>query len=130
MPTVPVVIGDDVEACAEPVRAYAALYVGGMGSREKNLQPARHPHGLRRGCGRSAEQVPGQDIAGPWPPCPLDFIDKTSLIGPRERIRERLHAYADAGVTTLTIAAYAGSLEDRLNTVRAMAELVDEAGLA
>src|SRR3954453_4842691 len=35
--TVPVVVGDDVEACADRVRAYAALYVGGMGSREQNF---------------------------------------------------------------------------------------------
>ena len=37
VPSVPVVIGDDVEACAELVRWYAALYVGGMGSREQNF---------------------------------------------------------------------------------------------
>ena len=33
----PVVIGDDLEKCADMVRAYTALYVGGMGSREKNF---------------------------------------------------------------------------------------------
>ena len=37
VPTVPVIVGDDVQACAEPVRHYAALYVGGMGSREQNF---------------------------------------------------------------------------------------------
>src|SRR6185295_18405404 len=36
VPTVPVVFGEDVAMCAELVRHYAALYVGGMGSREKN----------------------------------------------------------------------------------------------
>jgi hypothetical protein len=61
---------------------------------------------------------------------PFEFIDKTSLIGPRERIQERLHAYADAGVTTLTIASYAGSLDDRLATLRTMAEVLDASGLA
>src|SRR5918997_817489 len=35
VPTVPIVVGDDPQACAEPVRGYAALYVGGMGSGEK-----------------------------------------------------------------------------------------------
>ncbi|MDX6363935.1 MAG: hypothetical protein QOC85_2945, partial [Streptomyces sp.] len=35
VPTVPMVIGDDVDACADAVRAYCALYIGGMGSREK-----------------------------------------------------------------------------------------------
>ncbi len=131
VPTVPVVIGDDVEACAEPVRAYAALYVGGMGSREKNFYNQLATRmGYDEGAAEVQNKYLAKDIAGAMAAVPLDFIDKTSLIGPRERIRERLHAYADAGVTTLTIAAYAGSLEDRLNTVRAMAELVDEAGLA
>jgi len=37
VPTVPLVVGDDVAQCAQPVRAYSALYVGGMGSREKNF---------------------------------------------------------------------------------------------
>ncbi|MEJ7688932.1 MAG: undecaprenyl-diphosphate phosphatase [Nocardioidaceae bacterium] len=35
--TVPVSFGDDLDACAEPIRGYAALYVGGMGSREQNF---------------------------------------------------------------------------------------------
>src|SRR6266487_3800869 len=34
------VIGDDVAACAEPGRANAALYIGGMGSREENFYNA------------------------------------------------------------------------------------------
>src|SRR5690348_6309448 len=40
VPTVPVVIGEDVERCADAVRAYTALYVGGMGSREQNFYNA------------------------------------------------------------------------------------------
>ncbi|MBV9821314.1 MAG: LLM class F420-dependent oxidoreductase, partial [Actinobacteria bacterium] len=37
VPTVPVSIGEDVEYCARAVRPYAALYVGGMGSRQQNF---------------------------------------------------------------------------------------------
>src|SRR5690348_517732 len=37
VPTVPVVVGDDLERCAEPLRAYTALYVGGMGRRQQNF---------------------------------------------------------------------------------------------
>ena len=36
-PSVPVVVGDDLAACADAVRPYAALYVGGMGSRDQNF---------------------------------------------------------------------------------------------
>ena len=131
VPTVPVVIGDDLEACAAPLRAYAALYVGGMGSRDRNFY---NQLATRMGYGEAAEEVQnrylGKDVPGAMAAVPFEFIDRTSLIGPRERIRERLHAYADAGVTTLTVATYAGSLEERLATVRTMVELMDEAGLA
>jgi alkanesulfonate monooxygenase SsuD/methylene tetrahydromethanopterin reductase-like flavin-dependent oxidoreductase (luciferase family) len=61
---------------------------------------------------------------------PLEFIDRTSLIGPKERVRDRLSAYADAGVTTLTIATYAGDLQQRLDTLRTMVDVLEESGLA
>jgi hypothetical protein len=61
---------------------------------------------------------------------PLDFIDQTSLIGPRDRVRDRMSRYASSGVTTLTIAAEGASLEERLLVVRTMADLMDESGLA
>jgi F420-dependent oxidoreductase-like protein len=131
VPTVPVVFGDDLEACAMPVRAYSALYIGGMGSRDKNFY---NQLAVRMGYEEAADEIQtkylAKDQMGAMAAVPLDFIDKTSLIGPPDRVRDRLHAYADAGVTTLTVATYAGSLEERLQTLRTMAELVEQAGLA
>lgn len=131
VPTVPVVIGDDIEACADPVRAYSALYIGGMGSREKNFYNAL---AVRMGYETAAAEIQdrylGKDYAAAASAVPLDFIDRTSLIGPRDRIRDRLAAYADSGVTTLSVAIYAGDLQQRLETVRAIPELLAEAGLA
>ena len=54
------------------------------------------------------EKYLARDYAGAGAAVPFEFIDRTSLIGPRERVQERLHAYADAGVTTLTIATPTG----------------------
>ena len=129
-PTVPVVIGDDVDQCAMPVRAYAALYIGGMGSREKNFY---NQLACRMGYEEAAKEVQdkylSKDQVGAMAAVPFDFIDQTSLIGPADRIRERLHAYADAGVGTLNVASYAGTLDERIATVRTMAELLDESGL-
>lgn len=131
VPTVPVVIGDSVEECAAPVRAYAALYIGGMGSREKNFY---NQLACRMGYEEAAAQVQELYLSRrqveAMAAVPLDFIQQTSLIGPPELIKERLHAYADSGVTTLTVAIYTGDLEQRLATVRTMAQLLDEAGLA
>ena len=131
VPTVPVVIGDDLDACAAPVKAYSALYIGGMGSRESNFY---NQLAVRMGFEQAAERVQElfldrkhREAAAAVPSA---FVDQTSLIGPVERIRDRLLAYAESGVTTLSVAVYAGSVDDRLATLRAMAETVDAAGLA
>ncbi|HEX6919333.1 MAG TPA: LLM class F420-dependent oxidoreductase [Actinomycetes bacterium] len=130
VPTVPVVVGDDVDACAEPVRHYAALYVGGMGSREQNFY---NRLAVRMGYEDAAKQVQDLYLAKQHRDAaaavPFEFIDRTSLIGPPDRIRDRLQAYADAGVTTLSVATYAPSLEERVATLRTVAEAVDAAGL-
>lgn len=131
VPTVPVVVGDDLGACAEPVRAYSALYIGGMGSREKNFY---NRLAVRMGYEREAKQV--QDLfldrqhRAAAAAVPFEFIDRTALIGPVERITDRLHAYGAAGVTTLSVATYAPTLEQRIDTLRNMAEAVEAAGLA
>jgi F420-dependent oxidoreductase-like protein len=128
--TVPVVVGDDVAACADPVRGYAALYIGGMGSREKNFynQLAR-----RMGYDEAAERVQtlylDKQHRAAMAAVPLDFIDETSLLGPPARITERLHAYAEAGVTTISVATFAPDLEGRIAVLRTMAEALDASGL-
>lgn len=122
--TVPVVIGPDVEQCAMPVRPYAALYVGGMGSREQNFY-----NQLARRMGYEAEAKVVQDLyldrqhREAMGAVPLDLIDQTSLLGPPGRIEERLHAFAEAGVTTLTVTTFAKDLDGRLSTLRQVAEI-------
>jgi alkanesulfonate monooxygenase SsuD/methylene tetrahydromethanopterin reductase-like flavin-dependent oxidoreductase (luciferase family) len=127
---VPVVVGDDVQACAEPVRHYAALYVGGMGSREQNFY---NQLAGRMGYEDAAREVQDLYLARQHRDAaaavPFEFIDRTSLIGPPERIRDRLAAYAEAGVTTLSVATYAPTLEERTATLRTMAEALEASGL-
>jgi len=131
VPTVPVVIGDDPVACADAIRFYSALYVGGMGSREKNFY---NQLACRMGYEDAAieiqEKYMARDYDGAMAAVPFEFMDRTSLLGPRDRVRDRLAAYADAGVTTLTVATYAGTLDERIATLRTMVEVLDEAGLA
>lgn len=130
VPTVPVVVGDDVAACAAPVSAYAALYLGGMGSREQNFY---NRLAARMGYEEAAARVQALYLEGrprdAAAAVPLDFLDRTSLLGSRERIADRLPAYADAGVTTLSVAPYAASLDERLATLRTVAEALDASGL-
>ncbi len=131
VPTVPVSFGDDLETCAEPLRANSALYIGGMGSRDKNFY---NQLVTRMGYEDAAAEIQDLYLARKHTEAmaavPLDFIDKTALVGPPDRVKERLHAYNDAGVTTLSISSFTGDLESRINTIRTMADLVDQAGLA
>jgi hypothetical protein len=56
------------------------------------------------------------------------FIDATALIGPAERIAERLLEYAEAGVTTLSlmVSSAAARTEERLETLHTIAEAWDK----
>jgi F420-dependent oxidoreductase-like protein len=130
VPTVPVAVGDDLAAAAAPIRGYAALYLGGMGSREKNFY---NQLACRMGFEEAAKQVQdsylAKDYATAAAAVPFEFIDATSLIGPKERIAEGMRAYAEAGVTTLTLTVFAGALEERVATLRTAAEALDAAGV-
>jgi F420-dependent oxidoreductase-like protein len=130
VPTVPVVVGDDVAACAELVRWYAALYVGGMGSREQNFY---NQLATRMGYGDAAREVQDlyldkrqRDAAAA---VPLEFIDRTSLLGPKERIAERMREYAASGVTTLSVSLFAADVPSGVATLRAAAEALELAGV-
>jgi F420-dependent oxidoreductase-like protein len=131
VPTVPVVFGDDPVACADPIRFYSALYVGGMGSRDKNFY---NQLATRMGYEQAAIEIQdkymARDYDGAMAAVPFEFIDRTSLIGPPDRVRDRLSAFADAGVTTLTIATYAGDLDERIATLRTMVDVLEQSGLA
>ena len=138
VPTVPVVVGDDPETCAEPVRGYAALYVGGMGSREQNFY---NRLAVRMGYERAAAEVQDLFLARKhreaMAAVPYEFIDRTSLLGPADRIADRLVGYAEAGVTTLTVAPYppagvtdpAQVLDRAIDTLRVMADALDRSGV-
>ncbi|MFE0588973.1 LLM class F420-dependent oxidoreductase [Micromonospora echinospora] len=130
VPSVPVVIGDDVAACAELVRPYAALYVGGMGSRQQNFY---NQLATRMGYGDAAREVQDLYLAkrqrDAAAAVPTEFIDRTSLLGPKERIAERMREYAAAGVTTLSLTLFVADRESGVQTLRACAEALELAGV-
>jgi alkanesulfonate monooxygenase SsuD/methylene tetrahydromethanopterin reductase-like flavin-dependent oxidoreductase (luciferase family) len=129
-PTIPAAIGDDVQAAGDPIKAYVALYVGGMGSREQNFynQQAR-----RMGFEAEAENIQelyltrrqGEAMAA----VPFDLVDRTSLVGPVERVADRMLEYVEAGVTTFSIAPFAATAEAVVATLRGVSEAAEKAGL-
>ncbi|MGH3434150.1 MAG: LLM class flavin-dependent oxidoreductase, partial [Thermocrispum sp.] len=132
-PSVPLVVGDDWQACADRVRGYAALYLGGMGSREKNFYNAL---ACRMGYERQAAEVQqhylDRDYSAAMEAVPLAFIDATSLLGPVDRIAERLGAYAAAGVGTLNVSPLAAGsgIDEGIGALRAAAEAFHRAGVS
>jgi F420-dependent oxidoreductase-like protein len=123
-PTVNVCIDDDIEAARDVMRPFLALYVGGMGSREKNFYNAM----MRRyGFEEAAEKVQDLYLSGKKEEAaaalPEDFIDSVCLVGPPDRVRERLAMYRDAGVGTLLATIIAPDVEGRRATIRQLAEL-------
>ncbi|WIV55021.1 LLM class F420-dependent oxidoreductase [Amycolatopsis nalaikhensis] len=128
VPTVPLVVGDDWKACADAVRGYAALYLGGMGSREKNFY---NQLACRMGFEAEAAEVQEKylagDRAGAMAAVPPAFLDATSLLGPTERIAEKMTEFAEAGVTTLSVSPFS---PDPAAALRTAADAIEKAGVA
>jgi alkanesulfonate monooxygenase SsuD/methylene tetrahydromethanopterin reductase-like flavin-dependent oxidoreductase (luciferase family) len=113
------------------VRPYAALYVGGMGSRKQNFYNAL---ATRMGFGDAAAEVQerylAKDYAGAAAAIPHEFVDATSLLGPADRIAERMVEFAEAGVGTLSVSPYGDTPEERINALRTAAEALEKSGVA
>ena len=130
-PSMPLVVGADPRSCADQVRGYAALYLGGMGSREQNFYNAL---AVRMGFAETATMV--QDLflsrrhRDAMAAVPFDFIDQTSLLGDRDRIAEGFQMLAASGVTTCAVVPYGDSIEEKLNALTVAAEALERSGVA
>ncbi|MBX5469953.1 MAG: LLM class F420-dependent oxidoreductase [Thermoleophilaceae bacterium] len=124
-PNVNLCIDEDIERARDAQRPLLALYVGGMGSREKNFYNALVQ---RYGFEKEAKEVQDLYLAGKKEEAaaalPTELIDITSLVGPRERVKERLELYREAGVGTLVVTPLAFSAEDRTRMLRELADLL------
>jgi F420-dependent oxidoreductase-like protein len=128
VPTVPLVVGDDWRACADAVRGYAALYLGGMGSREENFYNRLAARmGFEAEAAEVQEKYLARDQAGAMAAVPLEFLDATSLLGPKERIAEKMTQFAEAGVTTLSVSPFS---PDPAAALRTAVESLELAGVA
>jgi F420-dependent oxidoreductase-like protein len=103
-PSVPALVSDDVETARDALRPYYALYVGGMGARGKNFY-----NDLVSSYGFEAEAKEIQDLfldgkqRDAAAAVPDALIDEMTLVGPPDRIRDRLAAWKDSGATTLLV---------------------------
>lgn len=113
------IICDDVAEGLMPVKHNLALYIGGMGAKQRNF----HNELMQRmGFAKEAEEIQDLFLAGKKDAAvaavPDAFADEISLVGPPERIKDRLQAWQDSPVTSLLVSARS------MGQLRTFAELV------
>ena len=116
--TVPLIITDDVAAAVDMLRPFYALYFGGMGAKGRNF----HANvAIRMGYEAMVDEVADLYLSGKKDEAgvaiPSELIERLSLLGPKEKIRDDLEAWRESIVTTLLLQGDAA-------TLRTAAELV------
>jgi F420-dependent oxidoreductase-like protein len=116
--SVTVMVANDVQACLDRLKPQLALYIGGMGARGKNFY---NDLACRYGFEGAARTIQDLYLAGKKDEAtatvPNELADEVSLVGPKERIRDRLAAWRSSPIGTMILAA--GQPE----ALRTMAEL-------
>ena len=127
-PTVNVYVSDDIEKGRDVMRPFIALYVGGMGSRDKNFY---NNLVQRYGFEDAAKRVQDLYLEGKrdeaMAALPDELIDLVSLNGPADKVRDRLRVYREAGVGTLGITPMAWTKDERIEQLQKVAQLAEEA---
>ena len=115
---------DEVTGYLDMVRPMAALYIGGMGAKGRNFYNAL---ACRYGFDAEAERVQELYLAGEKQKAaeavPAALLEGTNLVGPEGYVRDRIAAFAQAGVTTLNITPLAA---DKVGLVARLREIVDD----
>ncbi len=97
-PFVSVAMNDDLAAAFDSLRPWLALYIGGMGARDKNFY---NDYATRLGYGDAAKKIQDLYLSGKQAEAaaevPDALLDEVALVGPRERIIERLAPWKEAG---------------------------------
>jgi F420-dependent oxidoreductase-like protein len=117
-PTIACIVGDDLDACRAPLKMSLALYIGGMGAKDKNFYNAY----IRKvGYEAEAEKIQTLFLAGKRQEAiaavPDALVDALHLVGPADRIRERFAVWKSLPIGTLIV----GTMQPE--AVRLLAEL-------
>ena len=123
-PFVPVSMNDDLEKARLPIKQNMALYIGGMGAREKNFY---NDYAKRLGYADAAKKIQDAFLGGRREEAvaavPDALVDEIALVGSAVRIRDRLQAWKEAGkkrhVDSLLVSG-----KQSVETLRVIAEAV------
>ena len=120
-------LSDDPEPLIQAHKTKLAFTLGGMGSANTNFYNAAY---RRIGYEDAAVEVQKLFVDGKREEAagrvPEELVLRTTLIGDEARVRERIRAYRDSGITILHLNPLAASYEDRLKLISRMVELVRE----
>lgn len=106
-PLVPVVVNDNLETAYNQLRPFLAIYIGGMGAKGKNFY---HDLACRFGYAEAADEIQDLFLSGEkgkaMMAVPEALIDEIALVGPRERIKERLPLWLDSPLSTMNLQVF------------------------
>lgn len=117
-------IGDDVEHMLDWVAPMLALYIGGMGAKGKNFY---NDLAIRYGYADEAATIQELYLAGRKEEAaaavPRELVRAVSLIGPEGFVRERVAAFAEAGVTTLNVSPLGADTAGRVRLIEQLRQI-------
>src|SRR2546421_6813014 len=110
--TVPFIVSDDVDAAADSLRPFYALYFGGMGAKGRNF----HANvAIRMGYDAEVAEIQDLYLGGHKDEAaakiPRELIEQLSLTGPPDKIRHDLESWRDSIVTTLLLSGDAATMQ-------------------
>jgi F420-dependent oxidoreductase-like protein len=115
--------GQETKALLDFARPLVALYVGGMGARGKNFY---NDLAVKYGYEAEAKEIQDLYLGGnkrdAEAKVPLELLELGNLVGPASYVKERIAAFAEAGVTNLQVMP---ASDDPPATIRQLRELVD-----
>ena len=114
--------GPETKALLDFARPHVALYVGGMGARGKNFY---NDLVCQYGFEKEAKEIQDLYLSGNKRDAekvvPLELLELGNLVGPASYVKERIAAFAEAGVTDLQVLPVS---DDPPATVRQLKEMV------
>ncbi len=120
-------IGDGLEAYRDLARPNTALYVGGMGAKDKNFYNQIF---RQYGYEEEAETIQELYLSGRKSEAeaqvPQRYLDETSLIGPEGYVRDQIQAYREAGVTCLSASFIGTTTAERVRQCDELRNLLEK----
>jgi F420-dependent oxidoreductase-like protein len=117
--------GEEIVKLRELQRPMVALYVGGMGAKGKNFY---NELACRYGFEAAAAEIQDLYLAGKKREAeaavPDEFLELTTLCGPRSYVAERVAAFREAGVTHLQVHPLAAPGEKAAALIEAVKAMV------